>query len=41
MNRIIPDVQVIEREREGVAVLMNDEWYSAVIDFGSDSSRVV
>ena len=31
----------IERARGGVAVLMNDEWYNAVIDFGCISSRIL
>ena len=39
VNGIIVSVQEIERAREGVVVLMNDEWHSAVIDFGCVSSR--
>ena len=31
----------MERDREGVAVLLNDVWHSAVIDFGSVSSRIL
>ena len=33
-------VQEIEVVREGVAVLINDEWYSATFDFGCVSPRV-
>ena len=31
----------MERAREGVAVLLNDVWHSAVIDFGCISSRIL
>ena len=31
----------IERARQDVAVLMNDEWHSPVIDFGCVSSRIL
>ena len=41
VNGIIPDVQKMERAREGVAVLLNDLWHSAVIDFGCASSRIL
>ena len=34
VNDIIADIQDVERVREGIAVLMSDEWHSAVIDFG-------
>ena len=34
-------VQERERAREGVAVLLNDVWHSAVIDFGYVSSRIL
>ena len=29
------------RPRENVAVLLNDVWHSAMIDFGSFSSRIL
>ena len=31
----------MERAREGVAVLLNDVWHSAMIDFGCISSRIL
>ena len=31
---IFADVHEMERDREGVAILMNNECHSAVIDFG-------
>ena len=34
VNGIIAGVQEIERAREGVAILLNDVWHSALIDFG-------
>ena len=34
VSGIIAGVQEIKRAREGVAVLMNDDWQSALIDFG-------
>ena len=34
----IAGVQEIKSSREGVAVLMNNEWHSTVIDFGCVSS---
>ena len=37
-TRIISYVQEIERAREGVALLLNDVWYSAMIDFRYVSS---
>ena len=33
--------QKIERVKEGVAVIMNDEWLSTVTGFGCDSSRIL
>ena len=41
VNGIIAGVQEIERAREGVAILLNDEWYSAVVNFGCVSSRIL
>ena len=38
---IIADVQEIERAREGMAILLNDVWHSAMIDFGYASSRIL
>ena len=37
----ITGVQEMERAKEGVAVLLNDMWHSAVIDFGCVSSRIL
>ena len=31
----------MQRAREGVAILLNDVWHSAVIDFGCVSSRIL
>ena len=31
----------MERAREGVAILLNDVWYSAVVDFGGVRSRIL
>ena len=31
----------MERAREGVGILLNDVWLSAVIDFGCVSSRIL
>ena len=31
----------MERARHGVAILLNDVWHSAVIDFGCVSSRII
>ena len=39
INGIITGVQEMERAREDGAVLLNDVWHSAVIDFGCVSSR--
>ena len=33
VNGIIVGIQEIERAREGVAILMNDEWHSNAVDF--------
>ena len=41
VNGIIVGVQELERAREGVAILLNDVWHSAVVDFGSVSSRIL
>ena len=41
VNGIIAGVQEMERAREGVAVLLNDVWHSAVIDFVYVSSRIL
>ena len=41
INGIIADVQEMERAREGVAILLNNVWHSAVIDFGCVSSRIL
>ena len=34
VNGIIAGVQEMERAREGLAILLNDVWHSAVVDFG-------
>ena len=31
----------MERAREGVAILLNDVWHSALVDFGCVSSRIL
>ena len=41
VNGIIPGVQELERARKSVAILSNDVWYSAVVDFGCVSSRIL
>ena len=41
VNGIIVKVQEIEWATEGVAVLMNNVWHRARIDFGCVSSRVL
>ena len=41
MNGIITGIQEIERAREGLAVLMKDEWHSAVINFECVKSRAL
>ena len=40
VNGIIASVPEIERVKEGVAILLNDMWHSAVVDFGFKFSRV-
>ena len=39
VNGITEDVQEIESAKEVVAILMNDVWKKAVIEFGYGSSR--
>ena len=42
VNVIIAGIQEIEKAtREGMTVLMNDVWHSAVIDFGCVNSRTL
>ena len=41
VNGIIAGVQAMERAREGVAILLNDVWQSAVVDFWYISSRIL
>ena len=41
VNGIISGVQEMERAREGVAVLLNDVWHSAVVKYGYVSSRIL
>ena len=38
-NGIIAGIQEMERAREGVAILLNDVWHSAAVDFGYISYR--
>ena len=38
VNGIIAGVQEMEIIREGVAILLNDVWHNAVVDFGCVSS---
>ena len=40
VDGIIAVVEEIKRAREGVAILLNDVWYLAVVDFGCVSSRM-
>ena len=40
-NCIIVGVQEIEGAREGVAILMKDQWHSAVVGFGCVSSWIL
>ena len=40
VNDIIAGVQEMERTREGVSILLNDVWHSAVVDFACISSRI-
>ena len=40
VNFIIAGVQEMERAREGVAVLLNDVWHSAMVKFGCVSSII-
>ena len=39
VNVIFSGVQEMERAREGVTVLLNDVWHSAVVKYGCVSSR--
>ena len=41
VNVIFAGVQEMERAREGVAVLLNDVWHSAVVKSGYVSSRIL
>ena len=41
VNGIIGNVQEMERAREGVTILLNDLWHSAVVEFGCVSSRIL
>ena len=40
VNVIFAGVQKMERAREGMAVLLNDVWHSAVVKSGCVSSRI-
>ena len=41
VNGLIAVVQEMERAKRGVAILLNDVWHSAVIDFECVSSRIL
>ena len=41
VNGVIASVHEIEKARKGVAVLLNDVWQSAVINFECVSSRIL
>ena len=41
LNDIITGIQKMERAREGVAILFNDVWHIAVIDFRCVNSRIL
>ena len=41
MKGIIAGVQEIEKARESMAVLMNNQWHSSMIGFGCISSRIL
>ena len=41
VNGIIADVKGVERAKKWVAILLNDVWHSAVIDFICVSSRIL
>ena len=41
VNGIIAGFQEMERASEGVAILLNDVWHSAVVHFGCVSSRIL
>ena len=41
VNGIITSDQEMERAREWVAILLNDAWHNAVVDFGCVRSRIL
>ena len=41
VNPLISDVQWMERAKEGVPILLNDVWHSAVVVFGCVMSRIL
>ena len=41
VNGIIAGVRKMERAREGMAIILNDVWHSAVVDFGCVISRIL
>ena len=41
VNVIIAGVQEMVRAREGVAILLNDAWHSAWVDFGCVGFRIL
>ena len=41
VNVVFPGVQEMERDRRGVAVLLNAVWHCAVVKSGRASSRIL
>ena len=41
INGIITDVQEVERAREGLPILFNNVWHSAVVDDGCVNSKIL
>ena len=40
VNGIIASVQEMEKAREGMVIMLNNVWHSAVVDFGCVSPRI-
>ena len=41
INGVIYGAQEMERAMEGVVILLNDVWHSAVVNFGCVNSRII
>ena len=41
VNGIIAGVQEVERAMEEIAILLNNVWYSAMVNFGYGSFRIL